>query len=603
MTVCQRWCSLLILAVAFALRVWALDYKPAHFDEGVNGWFVDGMRVEGCYRYDPANYHGPLHFYVLFAGQQLFGRSLWVLRMPTVLAGTAVVLLLLGMRRFLGFRAAAWAAAVAAVSPALVFYSRTAIHEMWLPLFTLLACHGAFGLAGGGRRAGDLWRIGLGLAGMVLTKETYLLHLLAALLAWAMIRIFSPARGGRPRPADLFKGTASEPQETPRAEFSIRDITRVALVSVGIVASFYSGFFMNWAGLNGLWKTMAEMMKKGGGGDGHEKEMLYWLKLLAHYEWPALAGMAAALILALPRWRIGGMILLAVGAVFAGIDHYLSPAPGTEERIEFLLPRLGLHAHGSLGVGIAITGLCMIFAMPARDARIRWCALYGLGSLAAYSLIPYKTPWCIVNIIWPFALTLGHAMRELGILTRLLLVNLVGLLILLPPAIDSLRLNFNDRTERPNPTLDSLPPLPDGSFIDGDRYAYVQTNFDINNLLQPISQLVALDPANRQLVGHVIGESFPLSWLLNDFPNVRFHEPEDTLENCDADFLLIPNARTTDIEPRLRGIYYRQPHRSRGFGASCTLYLLADRFRSVMPAGREPELVPRVPQTDSIPPR
>jgi len=50
---------------------------------GINGWFVDQMVKSGFYRYDPTNYHGPLHFYVLFLSQTLFGRNLWALRMPT----------------------------------------------------------------------------------------------------------------------------------------------------------------------------------------------------------------------------------------------------------------------------------------------------------------------------------------------------------------------------------------------------------------------------------------------------------------------------------------------------------------------------------------
>ncbi|MEO6785433.1 MAG: hypothetical protein ABI318_04805, partial [Chthoniobacteraceae bacterium] len=101
----QRWFSVFIIALAFALRVAALDLRPAHFDEGVNGAFADGMRTEGCYRYDPANFHGPLHFYALFASQQLFGRSLWSLRMPTVLIGTATIALMLAFCRFLAWRA------------------------------------------------------------------------------------------------------------------------------------------------------------------------------------------------------------------------------------------------------------------------------------------------------------------------------------------------------------------------------------------------------------------------------------------------------------------------------------------------------------------
>ena len=51
-----------ILAVAIFLRCWLIEIKPPHFDEGINGWFADQMTANGYYRYDPTNYHGPLHF-------------------------------------------------------------------------------------------------------------------------------------------------------------------------------------------------------------------------------------------------------------------------------------------------------------------------------------------------------------------------------------------------------------------------------------------------------------------------------------------------------------------------------------------------------------
>jgi len=62
-----------------------LGIKPPHFDEGINGWFVDQMMKNGFYKYDPTNYHGPLHFYVSAALATLFGRNVWALRLPVVL--------------------------------------------------------------------------------------------------------------------------------------------------------------------------------------------------------------------------------------------------------------------------------------------------------------------------------------------------------------------------------------------------------------------------------------------------------------------------------------------------------------------------------------
>jgi uncharacterized protein (TIGR03663 family) len=298
MSALQRACAVVIVAVAFLARLWMLDFKPAHFDEGVNGSFIDAMRTLGPYHYDSANYHGPLHFNILFVGQQLFGRSLWVLRMPTVLAGTALVALMLMFRRFIPFRAVALGALFVAISPAMTFYSRYAIHEMWLPMFAAMACYGGCGLATGERRNRDLWSLGMGLTGMVLTKETYLLHFIAALLALGALALFRRMDGHqkpmlpprRRRPADLFtgRGVSVEPQVGPR-ELSGTDVAKVWAVSIGLIVAFYSSFGFHWQGLRGLLDTFAYMQVKGTYGESaHNKEFLYWVKLLVYYEWPAL---------------------------------------------------------------------------------------------------------------------------------------------------------------------------------------------------------------------------------------------------------------------------------------------------------------------------
>src|SRR4030095_13078844 len=91
----QRWVDLLILLLAAVLRLWAFSLKPAHFDEGVNGYFVDQITKNGFYHYDPTNFHGPLHFYILFVMQTLFGREIWALRLPLAVAGVGCVALLL----------------------------------------------------------------------------------------------------------------------------------------------------------------------------------------------------------------------------------------------------------------------------------------------------------------------------------------------------------------------------------------------------------------------------------------------------------------------------------------------------------------------------
>src|ERR1044071_4701835 len=96
------WVPWAILGIAVFLRFLLLGMKPPHFDEGINGWFVDQVVKNGFYKYDPTNYHGPLHFYVLLLSQTLFGRNLWALRLPVVLVSISCVWLTLKFEPFFG---------------------------------------------------------------------------------------------------------------------------------------------------------------------------------------------------------------------------------------------------------------------------------------------------------------------------------------------------------------------------------------------------------------------------------------------------------------------------------------------------------------------
>src|SRR5580765_2055682 len=153
------WTPWLILGLAAFLRFFLLTIKPPHFDEGINGWFVDQMMKTGFYRYDPTNYHGPLHFYILFLSQALFGRHIWALRLPVVLASIGSIFVTLKFEPFVGRTVSRIAALAMAISPAYIFYGRYAIHEVWLLLFSMLFVLGLLGLWRLGTRS-YLWCVG-----------------------------------------------------------------------------------------------------------------------------------------------------------------------------------------------------------------------------------------------------------------------------------------------------------------------------------------------------------------------------------------------------------------------------------------------------------
>ena len=277
-----EWTPWLIVGLAAALRLFLLGIKPPHFDEGINGWFVDAHIIkDGFYRYDPTNYHGPLHFYVLFLFKSLFGRNLWALRLPVVIVSTICVWLVMKFEPFVGRNVARLAALAMAVSPGFVFYGRYSIHEVWLVLFSMLFVLGLLGL----RKVGTpnyLWCVGMGLAGMVLTKETYMLHVACAIIALFVFRIsnlLNPVADARP----------------VKQTWDYVDLAVVIAVSVGLIVFFYTGTFFHWNGVRGIFEAYVAWFKTGSEGHGHEKPLYYWLVLITRYELPVMAGLLLCL--------------------------------------------------------------------------------------------------------------------------------------------------------------------------------------------------------------------------------------------------------------------------------------------------------------------
>jgi len=282
----------LILALAAFLRFFLLGIKPPHFDEGINGWFVDQVMKNGFYRYDPTNYHGPLHFYVLLLFESLFGRNVWALRLPVVLVSIACVWLALKFERLVGKNVSRIAALAMAVSPGFVFYGRYAIHEVWLQFFSIMFILGLLGLWRRGTLT-YLWCAGVGLTGMILTKETYAIHVACALLAIPTLAIsYALNRVPDAKPA--------------KQTWSWIDLAMVMVVGGFAIVFFYSGTFFNWSGVKGLYLAFKAWTETGAAGHGHEKAWDYWLKIMGPtwefgradffgYELPMLVGLILCL--------------------------------------------------------------------------------------------------------------------------------------------------------------------------------------------------------------------------------------------------------------------------------------------------------------------
>src|SRR5215467_5282819 len=234
------WVPWLIIALAAFLRFFLLGIKPAHFDEGINGWFVDQVMHNGFYRYDPTNYHGPLHFYVLLLSESLFGRNVWALRLPVVLVSIGCVWLCFKFEPLVGRTVSRMAALAMAVSPGFVFYGRYSIHEVWLVLFSMTFILGLLGLWRFGT-PNYLWCAGMGVVGMILTKETYIIHLGCAALAIPVVMVSN--------------ALSHSPDAKPAKQvWDYVDLAMVLGTGIALIVFFYSGTFFHWGGVKGIYQ-------------------------------------------------------------------------------------------------------------------------------------------------------------------------------------------------------------------------------------------------------------------------------------------------------------------------------------------------------------
>lgn len=259
----KEFLALALALVAAALRFYHLEVKPIHHDEAVNGWITAQSWMNGFVDYDPTNFHGVLLFLFYQLAELIAGPGIWIYRSVSVLfmLGSLVVLLI-------GFRGLSWGSILSGVvlilSPAFFFFSRSAIHESAFLFFQVLFVV-AF-LKTEDRVSRDRW-LGLamlGLVGMILLKETFVLLILPFLVVIAvepgLRKIFLQDRWNWLLPA---------------------------AVPFGIFAFIQTGFFQKGSELMDAVVAFLPWLKTGTDLNGHAKPWFYWLELMWRYE-PAL---------------------------------------------------------------------------------------------------------------------------------------------------------------------------------------------------------------------------------------------------------------------------------------------------------------------------
>ena len=469
---------LLAAGVGLALRAVRLDERPMHNDEGVNALRFGALWQRGVYKYNPDEFHGPTLAYATWAMARVTKAPDFDhltenrLRALTVLFGVGLILLLALTVDGLGRNATAWAALFTAVSPAMVFYSRYYIHEMLLVFFTFLA------IAAGWRywRSRRLeWALlaGAGLGLMCATKETFVLALAAGGLALGLNQVWN-------RLID-----ASGPP-VKAARLNLWHLAAGLAVWLMVAADLFSSFFTQPGGLLNFFRSFPAWFHRAGGDSAHIHPWYFYLQRLLWFRAPRG-----------PLWTEGLILVLALLGAAAG----------------FKRSHLG----------------------RASASFVRFLALYTFLLTGFYSLIAYKTPWCLLSFWHGTILLAGVGAGVLGRRFRQRWPRMAVSVLLLAGVVElgwqAWQVAVPYAADRRNP------------------YVYAQTSAEVLDLVERVEALAGAQGQNGRMIIQVVAPESdygPLPWYLRRFKQVGWWDrvPESSF----APVMIVSSALHASLE-------------------------------------------------------
>ncbi|HMJ92325.1 MAG TPA: flippase activity-associated protein Agl23 [Candidatus Acidoferrum sp.] len=455
----NRWSALaLLLAIvggALALRVPNLGNRPLHNDEAVNAVKVSELWQHGRYAYDPDEYHGPtLHY------------------------ATVPFLALSGARNSDGLsdgilRLAPVAFGVGLILLLLLFtdgLGRPAI--LWAALFIAISpamvfysryfIHEMLLVFFTALMLGAAWRYT-----QTRTAHWALLSGAGLGLMFATKETFVITLGAMGLAGMItawWTTRRGSRLQTWRSWWNWKHAALFIGTALVIWLVLFTSFFTNWSGPLDSLRTYLPWLKRAGGHSPHIHPWSFYLERLAWFH-PAKG----------PVWS------------------------------EALI--LGLAAVGAL---VSLGG--------KKSALHRFLALYTIILTAVYSMISYKTPWCLLSFFHGMILLAGIGAAALvePFRGRVMKTAIAAVLLAFTAQLtwQAWRASFVFAADRRNP------------------YVYAQTVPDLLNLVARVDAIARVPSTGYETVVKVIApesDYWPLPWYLRRFKHVGWYErmPDD----------------------------------------------------------------------------
>ncbi len=513
---------ILITAVAIFLRVYWIDLKPLHHDEGVNGFFLTTLFREGIYKYDAGNYHGPTLYFIALAFTKILGLETFAVRYSVVIFGVGIVVLTFYLRRYLGSIGALSAALFLALSPGMVFASRYFIHEILFVFFTfamavgivyfmekrtagigahiqmsllLLICLIPIPLFLPGKIAdlapdifGDLQNT----AGTLLRSFFFFLE---AVMVFLIMLALSRWREGKGVYLILAAASCALIFATKETAFISLGTMAIACACVWIFRSL----FIDRDRLEHTWREPVELTPKN-----------FIQSMGTGVDAILLATACAAIFIYVGVLFFSSFFTFSEGVSRAFEAYSLWTKTGTKEHADKKF-YIYFEWMGLLEAPIFCLGTLggLIAFRIARHRFAMFAALWAFGLFAAYSLIPYKTPWLALSFILPMCLIAGYGINELAtgkekwqkILAPILTVIAVGVL-----TYQTVELNFfsYDNEKRP--------------------YVYAQTKREFLEMIKKIDEFAEKTGKGKDIGIAIVSKDYwPMPWYVREYQKAVFH--------------------------------------------------------------------------------
>lgn len=437
---------------ALVLRGARLSLRPMHHDEANQALKFGGLLETGDYRYDPREHHGPTLYYMTLPLAEAAGaRSLADVNETLLRLVPAIFgtgLILL----FLLFRGGLARESIACAAVLAALSPLMTYYSRFYIQESLLVFFTAGLMAAGWRYVRTRSVSSAAAAGFFAglafaTKETSLI-IFTALLAGVAAAVIAGRGGARP------------PGRAPAA-LALHAAVFLA-TALAVATLFFTSFLSNLSGLADSVRAFGVYAGRGLEGGAHAHPWWYYAKLLLWTRY----GRG-------PVWSEAFVMALAVAGAIAAFGR----DAGKEGNPSFIRFLLG----------------------------------YTLAAGAAFSLIPYKTPWNAMPFYLGVILLAGHGAGLLWRVSRFPAVKLAMLALLLPGlfnlGLQDFRANFLDYADTSNP------------------YVYAQTGKDLLRLARTVEGVAEAAGGHENLLVAVIApaeETWPLPWYLRRFVLVGY---------------------------------------------------------------------------------